>query len=255
MFSVPDKDNFENYFNIMICNKTYDDSVPFRNELVRRTYSSIRCSRQTQRTQLKSTENRSLNKQQYMRQECRTISEEYTSTGRSFTTSQNNEQHDTGDISSCVFVRGPTQLRDSRRKTAEQWQIRKHSPANGENCVEEVRYGQKVKFSPSICNESFRRNLKNTVQNKESHRISVFKHPECTRTHLLPSLFSSSIIGLKSKSRNFESNSDFIYHSDSSYPFNKCTKPSELLLKSAGLHEIHVNISAQNQNPLNEKVC
>ncbi|KAK6109733.1 hypothetical protein QQG55_37160 [Brugia pahangi] len=240
----------------MICNKTYDDdSVPFRNELARRTYSSIRCSRQTQRTQLKSTENRSLNKQQYMRQECRTISEEYTSTGPSFTTNQNNEQRETGDISSCVFVRGPTQLRDSRRKTAEQWQIRKHSSANGENCVEEVRYGQKVKFSPSIYNESFRRNLKNTVQNKESHRISAFKHPECTRTHLLPSLFSSSIIGLKSKSRNFESNSDFIYHSDSSYSFNKCTKPRELLLKSAGLHEIHVNISAQNQNPLNEKVC
>uniref|UniRef100_A0AAF5PVV6 Uncharacterized protein n=1 Tax=Wuchereria bancrofti TaxID=6293 RepID=A0AAF5PVV6_WUCBA len=239
----------------MICNKTYDESVPFRSELARRTYSSIRCSRQTQRTQLKSTENRKLNKQQYVRQECRTISEEYTSTDQSFTMSQNNEQRDISDISSCVFVRGPTQLRDSRRKTAEQWQIRKqHSPANGENCLEEVRYGQKVKFSPSITNGLFRRNLKNAVQNKESHRISAFKHSGCTRTHLLPSLFSSSTIELKSKSRNFESNSGFIYHSDSPYSFNKCTKPKELLLKSAGLHEIHINISAQNQNPLNEEV-
>ncbi|EFO20577.1 hypothetical protein LOAG_07912, partial [Loa loa] len=238
----------------MTCNVTYE-ATPFRNRLARRTYSSIRCSRQTQRTQLEITGNRSLSEQheqqQYMHQGCHTISEECTSTGQSFM-SQNNEQCDAGDTGSRIFLRGPIQLRDSRRKTAEQWQTRKHSLTSDGNSVEEIRCGQKVKFSPAIDDRSFLRNLRNTVQNKGSHQNSTLKQPDFTLAHLLPSLFSSSMTGLKSKSRNFESNSGSVCHSDSSYPANSCTRPKELHLKSAGLYEIRVNIPKQNQNPLNK---
>ncbi|KAL3981523.1 hypothetical protein ACH3XW_43445 [Acanthocheilonema viteae] len=238
----------------MICNETYK-STPFRNKLTRRTYSSIRCSRQTQRTQLESAENtiRSFNEQheQYLRQGCQTISEEGDLNGQS-SANQNNERC---GADSCIFIRGPTQLRDSRRKTAEQWQIRKHPLVNDENCVEEIRHGQKVKFSLAVNNnKSFLRNLNNIVENKESVQISTTKHLEYSRTHLLPSLFSSSIIGPKSKSCNSESNFEFLYHSDSSYPINSYIISKKLHLKSAGLHEIHINRSMQNQIPLNEKV-
>lgn len=234
----------------MICSETYGPTS-FRSRLGRRTYSSIRCSRQTQRTQLESTKNKSLNEQneqqQYLRQGCHTIL-----TGQS-SACQNNEQRDVSGTDSCIFIRGPKQLRDSRRKTAEQWQSRKHSPVNNGNRIEEIRRSQKVKFSSSINNRSFLRNLRNTVENKEILQISTMKHPKYTQTHLLPSITSSPIT-LKSNSRNFKSNFGLVYHSDSSYSISSCTKPKELHLKSAGLHEIHVNTSAQNQKFLNEEV-
>ncbi|CAG9532874.1 unnamed protein product [Cercopithifilaria johnstoni] len=238
----------------MICNETYKPT-PFRNRLGRRTYSSIRCSRQTQRTQLETIDNRSLNEQheQCLRQSYQTISEECDLTDQ-FSVNQNNERRDATSTGSCIFVRGSTQLRDSRRKTAEQWQTRKHSLVNDDNCVEEVRHGQKVKFSLAINNRSFLRKLNNTVENKKSLRISATKHLEYSRAHLLPSLFSSSTINSKSKSCNSESNFDFLYHSDSSYPINSYIKSKELHLKSAGLHEIDVNTCAENQISFNKEV-
>lgn len=244
--SAIDKENFANNFNSMICNETYK-STPFRSGLARRTYSSIRCSRQTQRTQLGNTENGTFNEQhqQYLRQRFSTISENCDLLG------QNNEQYDAGGADFCIFVRGPTQLRDSRRKTAEQWQTRKYSSINDENCMEEIRRNQKVKFSPAINNGSFIRNFNNTVENKGNPSI---KHLTCSRTHFLPSFLSSSIIGLKSKNRNSESNFDFLCHSDPSNPINSHIKSKELHLKCAGLREIHVNTANLNQIPLNEKV-
>uniref|UniRef100_A0A0R3RZW5 Uncharacterized protein n=1 Tax=Elaeophora elaphi TaxID=1147741 RepID=A0A0R3RZW5_9BILA len=236
----------------MICSKTYK-ATPSRSGFTRRTYSSIRCSRQTQRTQLESIENRSFNEQheRYLRRGCHTISKECDLIGQS-SASQSNEQRDVSGIDSRHFMRGPTQLRDSRRKTAEKWQTRKHSLVNDRNCVEEVRRSQKVKFSLPISNRLFLRNLRN-AENKKSHQISATKHFECTRTHLL-SFSPSSITGPKSKNCNAESNFDTLYHSDSSYPINSFIKSEKSHLKSAGLHEIHANTSAQNQIPLNEKV-
>ncbi|VDM95165.1 unnamed protein product [Onchocerca ochengi] len=234
----------------MICNETCG-STPFRNRLARKTYSSIRCSRQTQRTQLEGIENRNLNEQQqYLHQGCYTINEECTLIDQSFGT-QNGEQCDTGVTGPCIFTRGPTQLRDSRRKTAEQWRSRKHSLVNDENCLEEIRPDQKVKFSPIINNPSFLRNLKNIVENKVVH-VSTIKNPQDVQIHLLPSLFSPSTIGLKSTNCNFKSNFGFIHHSDSSYRIKSSTQSKELHLRSAGLNEIEVNTSGKNTNPLNE---
>ncbi|VDO55020.1 unnamed protein product, partial [Onchocerca flexuosa] len=235
----------------MMCNETCG-STPFRNRLARKTYSSIRCSRQTQRTQLESIENRNLNEQQqHLHQGCYTINEKCTLIDQSFGT-QNGEQFDVSGTGSCIFTRGPTQLRDSRRKTAEQWRSRKHLLVNDENCLEEIRPGQKVKFSPVINNPSFLRNLKNIMENKEIVHISTIKNPQDVQIHLLPSLFSPSTIGLKFKSCNFESNFGFIHHSDSSYRIKSSTQSTELLLRPAGLDEIEVNASGLNTNPLNE---
>ncbi|KAM3726623.1 Regulator of G-protein signaling rgs-6 [Dirofilaria immitis] len=233
----------------MICNETCR-FTPFRSKLTRRTYSSIRCSRQTQRTQLETIKNRNLNEEQhqYLHQGCHTISEECISIDQSIET-QNSELY--GDISAtsyCIFSRGPTQLRDSRRKTAEQWRSRKNSLVNDEYYPAEVRRGQKVKFSSANNNKSFLRNLRNILENKESVQIPAIKHSQDIRTHLAPSFFSSSTVSLKSKSCSFESNFCFVDHSDSLSGIKSSIQSKELYLKSAGLDEIQVNISEQSPN-------
>ncbi|VDK80011.1 unnamed protein product [Litomosoides sigmodontis] len=227
----------------MIFNETCK-RTPLPSKLAHRTYSSIRCSRQTQRTQLKSIENTSLNEQhhQHLRRGYQTISE-----GCDLTIecsgSQNNEQRNV-----CSFVRGSTQLRDSRRKTAEQWQTRKYSSANESNCVEEIRSSQKVKFSLPANNRTYLRNVTSTAEEKKSLQISATKR---TRTHLLPSDCSSTAISAKSKSRHSQSNVNFLCNSHLLY----LAKSKKMHVIPAGLRQIHVDTSAQNQIPLNEEVC
>lgn len=245
-FLVADERNFANDFSGMIFNETCKRTPLFPSKLAHRTYSSIRCSRQTQRTQLKSIENRSFNEhhQQHLRQGCQTITEGCDLTIQC-SGSQNNEQRN-----AYIFARGPTQLRDSRRKTAEQWQTKKYSLTNENNCVEEIRSGQKVKFSlPAANNRSYLRNVNKTMENKKNLQIFATK---LTRTHLLPSDCSSSTINVKSKSRNYESNIDFLCNFNSSYPTNSYIKSKKLHVTPAELHQIHVNTSVQNQFPLNK---
>uniref|UniRef100_A0A915PH75 DUF4005 domain-containing protein n=1 Tax=Setaria digitata TaxID=48799 RepID=A0A915PH75_9BILA len=232
----------------MVCNET-DEPIPFPSGFIRKTYPSIRCSRQTQRTQLESVENRNFDEQQQnpRRQKCSTINEGYPSTIHySFGTKNDEQRTTTTGIGSCIFVRGPTQLRDSRRKTAERWQSKKVSKINDENCLEEIRIGQKVKFSPAAANnsKSFFRNLKNIMENKEHSQISNIEHFEGVRTYFLPSRFSSSAIGLKSTSYNLPPNYGTIQHS-SLHRTKSTTKSTDSYFKSS---EIPENISGQNQN-------
>lgn len=241
----------KNYFRNMICNETNEQTL-FGNGISRRTHSSIRCSRQTQRTQLEYEANKRV-QQQYIRQRCHTISEDGTSIDQSFI-NENTEHCDVSDKAAPgIFYRGTAQLRDSRRKTAEKWQIRKHSEANDENFIEEIRHGRKVQFLPAIGNyQPFLQNPQNSGTG--CYQISTHKYPEFIRSYRLPSIFPTSTIARKSKNHNFGSNSNFPNHSDSSYLNSFYLKPCEMHLKSLGLHQTHLNIPPLNNNPLNEQV-
>lgn len=169
------------YFSAMI----RDDSALSHKEVIRRPRSSIRCSRQTQRTQLENTKDRSTRceRPHHLFHGCYTNDEVCTM-------GQKSGQDDSGgNHRQWIFTRGFAQLRDSRRKTAEYFRSSKDpSKIVSGNGAKKMRSNQDAKLSlnvrisvndPNELANHFRRSVDKKLEEREPFTNAVcrcFRH-------------------------------------------------------------------------------